>query len=280
MTDLNRAAALLGGEVSGRQILAPGPGHSPSDRSLAVRFSDCDFIVHSFAGQDFRECRDHVKRLLGIYGGYAPACIRPSPQPETGEDIASRIDRALGYWNASTSLAGTLGWRYLTERRQLAIGTLRLDHCLRWHSGLGDYGAVVALMTDPVTSEPCGIHRTFLRPDATNVIGEDGKKKKWTLGRWGVIRLSPDEEVTQGLGIAEGLETTSRVMLCGWSPMWCAVSAYGIAKFPVLSGLESLTIFLDDDENKAGEREAEKCARRWTAAECEVRLAHPKDSYT
>src|SRR5258707_1029858 len=36
LRDLARA---LGGEVSGRQVLAPGPGHSPRDRSLAVRLS-------------------------------------------------------------------------------------------------------------------------------------------------------------------------------------------------------------------------------------------------
>jgi hypothetical protein len=38
MVDLHRFAALLGGEVRGDQIACPGPGHSPADRSLSVRF--------------------------------------------------------------------------------------------------------------------------------------------------------------------------------------------------------------------------------------------------
>jgi hypothetical protein len=35
--ELVKTARALGGEVSGRQVLAPGPSHSPQDRSLALR---------------------------------------------------------------------------------------------------------------------------------------------------------------------------------------------------------------------------------------------------
>jgi hypothetical protein len=37
MMDLRSIALALNGVVSGRQVLAPGPGHSPQDRSLAIR---------------------------------------------------------------------------------------------------------------------------------------------------------------------------------------------------------------------------------------------------
>lgn len=33
---LQEIARVLGGEVQGHQVRAPGPGHSPKDRSLAV----------------------------------------------------------------------------------------------------------------------------------------------------------------------------------------------------------------------------------------------------
>jgi hypothetical protein len=66
---LAEIAAALGGEVAARQVLAPGPGHSPWDRSLSVK-PDKDapegFIVHSFAGDDPLLCRDHVRKLLGL----------------------------------------------------------------------------------------------------------------------------------------------------------------------------------------------------------------------
>jgi putative DNA primase/helicase len=65
MMDLHAAASALGGDVCGRNVLAPGPGHSPHDRSLCVTFDGDKIVVHSFAGNDWLECRKHVERLLG-----------------------------------------------------------------------------------------------------------------------------------------------------------------------------------------------------------------------
>jgi hypothetical protein len=68
--DARAIAAALGGEVSGRDaVLAPGPGHSPGDRSLSVKLClahNDGFIVHSFCGDDVNRCRDHVKAKLGL----------------------------------------------------------------------------------------------------------------------------------------------------------------------------------------------------------------------
>jgi hypothetical protein len=66
--DPRSAAKALGGEVVGGQVSAPGPGHSPHDRSLSVKMSvnaPDGFIVHSHAGDDWKECRDHVYERLG-----------------------------------------------------------------------------------------------------------------------------------------------------------------------------------------------------------------------
>ena len=66
---LAEIAAALGGEVAAGQVLAPGPGHSPRDRSLSVKpdkDAPAGFVVHSFAGDDSLLCRDHVRKLLGL----------------------------------------------------------------------------------------------------------------------------------------------------------------------------------------------------------------------
>jgi Protein of unknown function (DUF3631) len=66
---LQKIAELLGGDVQGSQILCPGPGHDAGDRSLSVKPDKDDaegFIVHSFAGDDFKACRDHVRAKLGL----------------------------------------------------------------------------------------------------------------------------------------------------------------------------------------------------------------------
>lgn len=57
--NIHQAARLLGGEVSAGQVLAPGPSHSATDQSLAIRFNaDGEPIVHSHAGDDQLACKE------------------------------------------------------------------------------------------------------------------------------------------------------------------------------------------------------------------------------
>lgn len=73
--DLRALARALGGEVTGGQVLAPGPNHSDRDRSLAVRLSPDapeGFLVHSYSGDDAISCRDHVRSRAGL-PSFAPA---------------------------------------------------------------------------------------------------------------------------------------------------------------------------------------------------------------
>ena len=83
---------------------------------------------------------------------------------------------------------------------------------LRFHPG---FSAVIALMTTPGANEPCGIHRTFLNPDGS-------KRERKMLGRQGVVRVSPDEDVTLGLGLTEGIEDALSYLVGGWAPVWAA----------------------------------------------------------
>jgi hypothetical protein len=62
-------ARALGGDVSGGQVLAPGPGHSAKDRSLSVKVDASapdGFLVFSHAGDDPIQCRDDVRQKAGI----------------------------------------------------------------------------------------------------------------------------------------------------------------------------------------------------------------------
>lgn len=91
MRSLAEIARALGGEISGGQVLAPGPGHSSADRSLAVRPVDGDdddgFILHSHAGDDPIACKDYVREKLGMpawkpNGRQAYAAPAKSPRGE------------------------------------------------------------------------------------------------------------------------------------------------------------------------------------------------------
>jgi hypothetical protein len=82
--NLRSLARALGGDVRGNSVSAPGPGHSAKDRSLSVTPSSAapdGFIVHSFAGDDFPKCRDHVKARLGLPLGHKPQAPLPPPPP-------------------------------------------------------------------------------------------------------------------------------------------------------------------------------------------------------
>jgi hypothetical protein len=70
LDELHRA---LGGEIRKNnhgkpQLLCPGPGHSRTDRSLSIeidRTAPDGFVVHSFAGDDWQECKDYVRHTIG-----------------------------------------------------------------------------------------------------------------------------------------------------------------------------------------------------------------------
>jgi hypothetical protein len=54
--------------------------------------------------------------------------------------------------------------------------------------------------------------------------------------------------------------------------MWATGSTSIMGKFPVLSGIEALTIIADNDANGAGERAADEVAARWLEAGREARV--------
>jgi hypothetical protein len=268
MIDIRAAARALGGEVVGGQVLAPGPNHGPKDRSLSVKFTGGDgFIVCSFAGDPFDVCRDHVASLLGISGKRnkaLPPTWKLISRPEVNAEQQERTRFAIALWEQSRPLRGTLGERYLIETRKLNIGDLNFDHCLRWNNRTD---AIVGLMTDPLTDEPTGVHRTYIEPDAT-------KRERKMLGKMGVIKLSPHGAVISQVAIIEGIEKGIFVLLHGFTPMWVACSAVGIKNFPVIKNVTSLTIWRDDDE--VGERAANECATRWARAGAKVGIVTPR----
>lgn len=275
---LKQCAQLLGGDICGCGVIAPGPGHSPRDRSLMVtpdKHATDGFLAHSYAGDDWRNCRDHVKDLLGIASnGFKPKAHYPR-QPIKPIDSSQRIAEALAVWRETQPIDGTLAEAYLAKRHCLIDG-LSADirfHPALWHRQSGrPKAAMVALMRDARTNEPCGIHRTFLRADAT-------KLDRMMLGRAksACVKLTDDAEVTYGLGIAEGIETGLSVMRAGFAPMWACLSAGGIAAFPVLDGIESLTVFADHDESYTGQNAAARCGRRWRDQGKEARAMMPAE---
>ena len=171
--NIRAIARLLSGEVAGPgRILCPGPGHSPGDRSLSITFIGADEpIVHSFAGDDWRACKDHVARLLGLpaENGPRPPVARAAPHACRAQAGSRRRQaqrgraRHLAVRQAGTGNAGR-------DLSRLARHDLPPPDALRFHAGLkhpsgGIWPAMVALVTSGADGTPLAIHRTFLARD-------------------------------------------------------------------------------------------------------------------
>jgi putative DNA primase/helicase len=270
-SNIRSIAAALGGKAKGRnRVLCPGPGHSRNDRSLKVIFrDDGTFSVTSFANDDWQSCKDYVRERLGMPNdwrvGKEPA---NDSQPaihlreQDDDDLPGRIRSALKRWDASGPVAGTLAETYLASRKLFYSGK-----ALRFRP---NDRSIVALMTDAVTAEPCGVHVTYLDAE-----GSKTGRKMYGKAKGAVVRLSPGEDVHYGLAIGEGIETC---MAAPFRPIWACLSAGGIRDFPVLSGITALTIFADNDASGTGLAAAKACAERWHAADREVFITIPNET--
>lgn len=272
-------AQALGGELLGRNILAPGPGHSLIDRSLSIRLDPTapdGFIVHSFAGDPPMECRDHVRSAIGADRRKPKQPPSPSKSPNSltpNRDGDRRSAFALKLWKEGYDPRGTVVTTYLAARG-LTVSDDIANQVIRFHPSLktkvGSVGGMLALLRDIHTNEPCGIHRTFL-----DQAGRKLDRKMLGRARSAAIKLDADEHVTLGLHIGEGVESALAARLAGFRPVWAVGSANAISTFPVLTGIETVTVLGEVDDGGANYRAAYACAKRWRDAGREAFVIWP-----
>lgn len=211
-----------------------------------------------------------ARAFLGLDGRAPQRIARREPPPVEPDALPLEwSDRAEAIWRRSVPLPGTPAAAYLAGRGCV------VPNCadLRFLAGGGEHWpALVARVTDAATAEPLTLHFTRIVPDGSGKAPIDRPRLllKGHRKAGGVIRLVGDAEVSTGLGIGEGIETALSVMAAGWSPIWAAIDAGNIRTFPVLAGIECLTIFSDNDP--AGLDAARTCARRWAAVGREARV--------
>ncbi len=306
VTSLQQVARTLNGIVNGKQVLVPGPAHSPADRSLSVWIdpgSPDGFRVHSFAGDDWRMCRDHVRERLRLVNQHSCRdaaerngtalqvanghCVIKNRQSDDDRD---RVERALALWRESVPIAGTIAELYLHHRGLFVTTEVQVADALQFHPACPfrlEDGATVRLPTllgqvrDIITDEPKAIHRTALKADGSGKADLPGlgiAKKMLGAAKGAALKLTMDAEVTDGLGIAEGIESALTVICAGWQPVWACGSAGAIERFPILPGIESLTIFADAD--RAGMAAAATCQARWVNAGLACRILAPPEDGT
>jgi hypothetical protein len=249
--------------------------------------------VHSFGGDHWRLCRDHVLERLKLVNRHsyrdaaetkmqAPATVR---QPDNDHD---RIGRALALWREGVPIIGTIADQYLRHRGLFVTPEVQVADALRFHPAcpfrLEDgttarLPTMLGLMRDIITDEPKAIHRTALRADGAgkaDLPGLGNAKRMLGPAKGAALKLIAHAHVTHGLGIAEGVETALTIVGAGWQPVWACGSAGAIERFPILQGIESLTIFADAD--RAGITVAAACQARWVNAGLECRILAPPEA--
>ena len=294
--DLHTLCHALGGEIAGKQLLCPGPGHSPVDRSLSIRLSPAapdGFICFSHSGDDWRDCRDYVRERLGL-PNWEPGDDRDRRVPTDrlrAYDISSverefgptshsdeecqRIARAKQIWSEGVDPRRTLVEKYLREQRLLELpdelcGTvLRYHRACPWRDENTGRTIFIPALIVPFrsidTNEITAIHRIALRPDGTKI-----DRRMYGIVHRAAIKL---DQVAEELHIGEGLETCLAARELGFHSVWALGSAGAISRFAVIDNIKILTVLGEPN----AEDPANTCALRWIKAGRRARIVVPDD---
>lgn len=248
-----------------RRQCCPVCSRSDRDKTCGVTVDDRGGVAHCF--------RCGHKESMHEGPANTPERRQASRSAPVRHETLSDYGREL--WAACMPLAGE-ALAYLQAR---ACVIPPADGDLRWHPALKHppsgllVPALVALVTDALTGAPLTLHRTWIQANGNKA---ELDPPRMSLGgcrkQGGVVRLWPDEAVTLGLGVAEGIETCLS-LAHAFTPVWACLDAGNLGAFPVLAGIESLLIGADHDD--AGKAAAGACGARWAAAGREVAIVIP-----
>jgi len=237
----------LGGDLydGGRRALVPGPGHGSEDRSVSLLVSGDRIVLHSFAGDDWREVARHLR--LGRAGGDAPEPGAAAPalsQPE-------RLACAAALWDTARPVAGTPGaWH--ARRRGIHRA---LPEALRFHAGVSsavyaDAGrrrpALLAAIRDPA-GRLCGVEVAYLDrsggPAAMRL-----PRKIIGLAAGGAVRLDPPGET---LLVGEGVFSSLSAGVRFGQPAWALLSVGNLRRWSPPAGVRR--VIIAGDRGRPGE---------------------------
>ena len=237
-----------GGDWCGSYGLVPGPGHSPKDRSCKVWDYRGDIKVHSFAGDDWKDCRAH----LGLDDDWQPTPRGPTPPAPTAPAKPPR--RVLDLLRTSTSVDLVPdAVAYLQSRKlwPLPKGCTLKAHAGApyWDAGdppalVGRYPALLGEVRD-IKGELVTVHVTYLQNNRKLTDHPPRKLLSSTSGRIGcAVRLVPEGRI---LAVAEGIETAVAAMQILKVPAWAALNTSLLGNFEPAPDVVRLVIAADRD---------------------------------
>lgn len=204
-----------------------------------------------------------------------PATQTRRAAPHLKENVVNRTAAPLALWKESGEPRGTVVETYL-KRRGLELFDDVAGRVVRFHAacpfGPGQrHPAIITAFRSIATDEVQAVHRTALNPDGSKI-------GRMMLGpvAGAAIKIDGDQDVEQGLTVGEGFETCLAGRMMGFRPSWSLGSANAIASFPLLAGIDALTILGETDDSGANAKAVRACGNRWAAAGREVIVATPR----
>ena len=221
--NLQTLARLLGGEVRGRQVLAPGPGHSAADRSLSIKLdakAPDSFVVYSFAGDNPIKCRDYVREKAQL------PSWRPNGNGGTRHPSEAEIEAAV------------------LRASQAPIGGKKYGPVIATYNYTDQHGV---LLYQQQRHEP----KTFStrRPDGNGGWINNLNGVERVLYRWPELLAYPDGTVF----FCEGEKDADRVASLGH----CATTvAFGSWTEQCAQALTGRDVLILEDNDEAGRKRA------------------------
>lgn len=253
----------LGGDLyaGGVRASIPAPGHSPADRSVSLLLQGDRVIVHSFAGDDWRQVLA-VLRGLGLVD--ASGRLRRGAATDGPERPGREGRRALAaaLWSEARPVAGALAERH--ARRRAVRRTLPPD--LRFHPAapLSVYApaggacrpALVAAVRD-LSGALCAVEITYLSPAGDRARLRLPRKTVGVLPPGCAVRLDPAGDA---MLVAEGVFSALSAGEAFGLPAWALLSAGRLAVWRPPAGVRRMLVAAD--RGAAGERAAAALAGR------------------
>jgi putative DNA primase/helicase len=268
----------VGGELfaGGRRASIPGPGHSPQDRSVSLLLIGRRVVVHSFAGDDWRDVLgdlrarglvDAAGRLTGVGGSASPPASLPHPV---------RTAAALNLWDGAHALPGTLSQTHLALRGVAAPPEAELRHhpAVRAavYAGRGSSCPALLAAIRDAGGRLCGVEVTYLAADGRRAALPVSRKVIGVRPPGAAVRLAP---AGPRLLVGEGVVTCLSAAALFGLPAWALLSTSNLRAWRPPPGVKSVLIAAD--RGRDGERSARVLARglRACGLSCRIRLPPP-----